>query len=268
MFFILFLLALVGVVLFIVGVTEHKEQVGTLGLALVLICAILALILPKEAQAQTATCTGDSWIGNVCQSGGVNQSKEPSISSHQVSYNTGEYSVIAQPGSCNDKTCWYTIIVYAKSGIITAMFENNYTLIEAISPGCWKLQQTDEFIGLAGLPNDAGPFMPLVICKREGLYYDGTDKELAPFLKERLDKILCATRDCRDARTCVNDVKMKALIVELHIIQMILWKAGWKIALPEGWHGGLNQGEINRLTHDVERIINIRFQGHLPSTSR
>jgi len=233
-------------------------------------CAVFYPLFPgcsKEAKAQPR-CTGDSWIGNNCQSPEAKQAKEPSISPHQVNYNTGEYSVIAQPESCNDKTCWYTITVYSKVGLIVAIFENNYALVEAISPGCWKLQQTDEFIGLAGLPNDAGPFMPLVVCKREGLYYDGTDKELAPFLKQRLDELLSATRDCRDAKTCMNTVKTKSLIVELHIIHTILWKSGWTIAMPESWHGGMDKREIGQLNIDVERIINIRFESHVPSARK
>ena len=231
------------------GILDRNKEIRDFGLPLLGIGIVGIFLSPNSAQAQPI-------IGN------------------QVNYSTGKYSVLAQPGVCDERTCKYTINVYVSNeegdqGVfrqnLVAVFENNYSLIRTLSPGCFELIDTDDFAGLADLPLDAGPRIPLVICKCEGRYYDGTSRELTKGLSERLAVLLKNTSECRATRDCLSDKKTRSAIVELHIIKIMLRRAEVVAQLPENWRGGVTLRDAGQLELTIERILNTRLDSHVPS---
>lgn len=240
----------------------HKMPLVNCYLGLVLFFGgILVMVLvPSKAHAQT-NCPCDSYFGNgICACGSdvvtPKAITQPALAS--ISYHTGSNMVIAQTIGRNS----YAITVYTNDGKYKLTeFTNGCPRVEAIGDNCWELPQTTDFVGIGGLPQDAGPFVPMVLCLidsgMEAGLVDSTGSKDIHHLKDRLYQLDKDITSCRAISSCMNDNDLKAKVIEAMIIRDILMKEApwhWK---PSSWYG-LEDFTFNGLENEITRILILR----------
>jgi len=179
-------------------------------------------------------------------------------------YYSGDFQILVQPDSCGASACFYTITVYNGQGQKVAQFLNTYGTVKTLSPTCWELSQTDDFMGLLDVPKYLGPFTPIALCLRpDGSYTEATAKMLQSEILSRRDELISQTKACRASKSCMNNTEDKAKIAELAVYKVLMERDNIRFNLPSDWLGGMDDNTYKALVTDIKAANFRRLGSHV-----